>query len=93
MPRCADSRAVGDLVRRVKQRLGRNAAAIQAHAAEPLLALDEDDFLAQIRRIKRRRITARAGADNHNFSFDRIHTIKFSPPLPRNSQTPSPNPR
>ena len=61
---------VDDLVRRVKQRLGRDAAAVQTHAAEPLFALDENDFLAQVRRVKRRRITARPGADNHNFRFD-----------------------
>jgi hypothetical protein len=61
---------VDNLVRRVKQRLGRDAAAVQAHAAEPLLAFDEDDLLAQVRRVKRRRVTARPGADNNNFSFD-----------------------
>jgi hypothetical protein len=61
---------VDNLVRRVKQRLGRNAAAVQAHAAEPLLAFDQNDLFAQVRRVKRRRITARAGADDNNFSFD-----------------------
>ena len=59
-----------DLVRRVEQRLGRDAAAVQAHAAEPLLALDQNDLLAQVRRVKCRRVTARPGADDHNFSFD-----------------------
>jgi hypothetical protein len=49
---------VDDLMRRVKQRLGGNAAAIEADAAELFLLFDEDDFLAQVRRIKRRRITA-----------------------------------
>ena len=59
-----------DLVGRVQQCLRRNAAAIQADAAQPLVAFDEDDFFAQVRRIKRRRITARSRADDDNFSFD-----------------------
>ena len=60
---------VNNLVRRVEQRLGWNATAIQAHAAEPLLALDQNNLLAQIRRVKRRRITARPRTDDNNFSF------------------------
>ena len=46
---------------------------VQAHAAEPLFALDENDFLAKIRCVKSRRITTGAGANNYNFRFDRIH--------------------
>ena len=65
--------ARGDLVRRVKQRLRRNAAAIQANAAEPLLAFDENDFLAEVGRVKRRRVSARPGADHDDFSFDWVH--------------------
>jgi hypothetical protein len=56
-------------MRRVKQRLGRDATAIQANAAEPLLALDQDYLLAEVRRIKRRRVTSRSGADYYNFCF------------------------
>ena len=62
---------VDDLMRGVKQRLRGNAAAVETHAAEPLFALDENDFLAEIRRIKRRGITAGTGANNYNFRFDR----------------------
>ncbi len=68
---------VDDLVRRVKQRLRRDAAAIQAHAAEMFVAFDENDFLAEVSGVKRRGITARTGADNYDFSFDRIHVLKF----------------
>ena len=62
-----------DLVRGVEQCLGRNAAAIQANPAEPFVALDEHDFLAQVRRVKGRRVSAGASAENYNFSFDWIH--------------------
>ena len=44
----------------VQQRLGGNAAAVEANAAEAFVPLDEDDFFAEVGRIKRRRITARA---------------------------------
>ena len=67
----------GDQVRGVQQRLGRDAAAVQADAAEPLLALDEDDFLALVRRVERRGVSARAGADDHDFSFDWFHIESF----------------
>ena len=65
---------VDDLMRRVKQRLRGNAAAIQTHAAELFVTLDEDDFFAQIGCIKSRRVTTRAGTDDNNFRFDRVHT-------------------
>ena len=38
--------------------------------AKPFFTLNENDLLAKIRRVKRRRITAGAGADNYNFRFD-----------------------
>jgi hypothetical protein len=63
----------GDLVRRVKQRLRRNAAAIQTDAAEPFLAFDKDDFFAEISGIKRRGVSARSRADNYDLSFDWVH--------------------
>jgi hypothetical protein len=61
---------VDDLVRGVKQRLGRDAAAIETNTAEPLVALDENDFLAEVSRVKSRRVSARPCADNYDFSFD-----------------------
>ena len=63
----------GDGVGGVQQRLGRDAAAVQADAAQPLVLLDQNDFLAQVRRVKRRRVAARAAAHHHDFSFDRFH--------------------
>ena len=62
-----------DLVCGVKQGLGRDAATIEANAAEPLVALNEQDFLAQVRRVKGRRVSARAGANDYDFSFDWVH--------------------
>ena len=67
----------GDLVCGVKQRLRRNAATIQANAAEPLLALDQDDFFAEISGIKRRGVSAGARANNHDLSFDWVHRKKW----------------
>ena len=80
-----------DLVSCVKQRLRWNATAIQTNAAEPFLALDEDDFFAEVGGIKRRRVSARPRADNDDLSFDRVHEKSVSkkvPPSPR----PSPHP-
>ena len=53
---------IDNLVRRVEQGLGWNAAAIQTDASQPLLAFDENDLFSQVRRIKRRRVAARPGA-------------------------------
>ncbi len=63
----------GDGVGRVQQRLGGDAALVQTDAAQTLLALDQDDFLAQVRRVKGRGITARPGAHHYDFSFNRFH--------------------
>ena len=56
-----------------KQRLGRNAAAIEADAAQLFVLLDEQDFFAQVGGVKRGGVTARAGAQHHNFSLNGIH--------------------
>jgi hypothetical protein len=53
---------VGDL-RRVQQRLGGDASAMQARAAD-LVLLDEDDGLAELRRTQRRRVPAAAAAED-----------------------------
>ena len=57
----------------VQQRLGGDATPIEADATESLLLFDENDFLAFVRGIKGRGISARAGAEHGNFSFDWIH--------------------
>src|SRR5688572_5999132 len=67
-----------NLMRRVKQRLGGYATAIQANPAKPLLALDEDDFLAQVGSVERRGISARPCAQDYDFSFDGVHIIASS---------------
>ena len=54
----------------VEQRLGRNAADVQAHAAERLVAFDEDDALAQVRRAKGGRISARPGAEDQDIAVE-----------------------
>ena len=54
----------------VEQGFGGNAAAIEADAAEVFVLLDEEHFLAKVRGVKRGGVTARAGAQNHNFSVD-----------------------
>ena len=54
-----------DRVGRVQQRLGRDAAAVEADAAQALVPLDQDDFLAEVGRVEGRGIAARAAADNH----------------------------
>ena len=48
--------------------------AVKPLIAEPLFALDENDFFARVGRVKGRCVTAGAGAHDYNFSFDRIHT-------------------
>src|SRR5580658_7466305 len=78
---------VDDLVRCVKQRLGRDAAAIEANAPEDFVALDKDDFFAQVRRVKGGGITAGPRADHDNFSFDGIHKL-LNPPRARSRPRP-----
>ena len=58
---------------RVQQRLRRDAALVQTDAAQALVALDQDDFLAEVRRVKGRGITARPRAHNYDFSLDWVH--------------------
>src|ERR1035437_678867 len=66
----------GNGVGRMQQRLGRDAALVQTDAAEPLFALDQDDLLSKVRRVKGRGITARPSAHNYDFSFDWVHKQK-----------------
>ena len=49
----------------VQQRLRRNAAAIEADAARILGRIDQRDLHAEIGRVKRRRVPARAAADDN----------------------------
>ena len=60
----------GDGMGGVEQGFGGNAAAVEADAAQACVPLDEDDFLAEVGRVKCRRVTAGAGAEDHDFSLD-----------------------
>ena len=58
-----------DLVSGVKKGLRRNAAAIEADAAEAFVLFDEDDFLAQVSGVERGRVSAGSGADNDDLGL------------------------
>ena len=60
----------GDHFRDVQQRLGRNAADVQAHAAERRIALDQHRFLAEVGGAKRRGVAAGSGAEHDDFGVD-----------------------
>ena len=62
---------------RAQQRLGRDAAPVEADAAE-ILALDDRGFEAQLRRTDRRDITAGARADDDEIEFSSHDQINFS---------------
>ena len=65
----ASGRGFIDHCGHVKQRLRRNAPDVQAHAAKRRVTLDEDDFLAQIRRAECRRVAARTGAEDDDVAL------------------------
>ena len=60
----------------VQQRFGRNAAPVQADAAD-LVAIDADDFLAELPEPDRGVIAAGAGADD-----DRVNLMFCQPSAP-----------
>jgi hypothetical protein len=63
---------VADLVHHgghVQQRLGRDAAHVQADAAQRGVAFDDHDFQAQVRRAERRRVAARAAAEHQHVAL------------------------
>src|SRR5690606_12609532 len=55
---------------RMQQRLGRNAADVEAHATEGRVALDEDRILAEVGGAERGRITAGTGTEHDDLAFD-----------------------
>ena len=57
---------LGHHLGRMQQRLGRNAADVEAYPAQRRVALDQHDFLAQVGRAKGRGIAARARAQHHD---------------------------
>src|SRR5262245_10575213 len=58
---------------RMQQRLGRDAAPIQADAAKAFFLFDQDDLFALVRRVEGRGVTAWSGADDYDFSIDWFH--------------------
>src|ERR1051326_2653777 len=62
-----------DSVGGIKQRLGRNAAAIEADAAKARIAIDQQNLLAQIGGIKSDRVATRPSAHHNNFRVYWIH--------------------
>ena len=57
---------LGDHAGGVQHRLRRDAADVQADAAEALVALDQRDLEAEVGGAERRRVAADAGADDHD---------------------------
>ena len=67
----------GKHVRGVKQRFRRDAAAVQANAAEPFVLLDQDDLFAEVGGVKRGGVPPGPGADNDHFGFCGVHEFKY----------------
>jgi hypothetical protein len=59
-----------DDLRRVQERLGRDAPDVQAHPAERLVALDHDDVEAEVGRAERGGVPARTGAEDEHAGVD-----------------------
>jgi hypothetical protein len=55
---------------RVQQRLGRDAADVEAHAAQGRIALDQHGVQAQVRGAEGGGVAAGAGADHHHAALD-----------------------
>src|SRR2546427_6313827 len=60
-------------MRSIQQGLGWNATAIEANAAQALVALNENHFLAQVGGVKGRGVTAGAGANYDEIGGDGWH--------------------
>ena len=54
----------------MQQRLGRNAADVQADAAERRVAFDQHRLHAEVGRAECRGVAARAGAEHQHVAFD-----------------------
>src|SRR5208337_667423 len=69
--------ALVDQRRYVEQRLGRNAAAIQANSARVLFRIDEGDVEAEVGTEESRGVTTRAAAHYRNF-YVRVRHVSLS---------------
>jgi hypothetical protein len=86
---------VADLVhhrRHVQQRLGGDAADVQAHAAQGGIALDDDGLQAEVGGAEGGRIATRAGAE-HQHVAGRRRPGRSSCPLVQREQPPAPVPQ
>ena len=70
MPACATSCGFGDHLGDVQQRLRRDAADVQAHAAQRRVALDQHHLLAEIGGAERRGVAAGPGAEHQHLGVD-----------------------
>ena len=61
----------------VEQCFGGDATTVEANPAQSWIALDENDFLAQVGRVKRRGVSARPCADDNDFCFDWVHEMEI----------------
>src|ERR1700722_18120293 len=76
----AELRALGvrDHLGDVQQRLGGDAAYVQADAAECLVALDEDNVEAEVRGAEGRRVAARARAEHDQLRVAHSSSLRMS---------------
>ena len=80
-PEVAPLLGVGDHLRGVQQRLGRNAADVQADAADARVALDQDDLLAEVGGAKRGGVAAGTGAEHQHLGVEgRVGVLRGARP-------------
>ena len=78
---------LGDHPSGVQQRLGGDAADVEAHAAEPVIALDEHRLEAEVGGAERCRVAAGARADDDHVGV--VVAVVVGAPTPRARAAPS----
>src|SRR2546425_930262 len=73
---------LGDHLRRVQQRLRRNAAAVQAPTAEPAVLLNEHNLAPLVRRVECGGVSTRTRAKNDDVDFSHQNSPTLSPNPP-----------
>ena len=86
-------RGLLDHVGRMQQRLGRDAADVEADPAEAGVTLDQHGIEAEIGAAERRGVAAGTGADHHHRAFDIGLLTRGGSRLRRGAFTPSPSGR
>jgi hypothetical protein len=74
----AGALGLGDHLGDVQQRLGGDAADVQADAAERLVALDEHDVEAEVRCAEGRRVAAWPGSEDHQLRVAHSSSLRMS---------------